>query len=106
MKYLKALLLGVILTLSASALYLHTSLQEAREELAGTTLQLESLSASLGALQGRVERIQAGVQAVESNRGKIDAEISRELAEVPEWADAPVPAGVRDGLCSFLSCSD
>lgn len=95
-----------MLGLGSAAVYLHGSLQEAREDLALATLQLDTLSARVGTLEGRVGRIQEGVRAVESQRGTNDAVISESLRQNQEWAAEPIPADVTDGLCSFLSCAD
>lgn len=99
---------AVIMTLGLSmagvSLWLHQSLLEAREAVGKATLQIESLEASVASLEGRIDRVTAGVQALDRQRGVNDAKISETLRQNPEWAAGATPDSVVDGLCDILDC--
>lgn len=100
-----AVVVGTLVVSMAGSMYwLSKSLQEARDDLSHTKAQVTALSASVEALEGRLGRVTAGIRQLEQRRGVNDAVISEALRENRDWAAAPTPPDVVDGLCTFLDC--
>ena len=100
--WLAILTLG--LSMAGVSLWLHQSLLESREAAGRATLQIESLEASVASLEGRIDRVTIGVQALDRQRGINDAKVSETLRQNPEWSAGDTPDAVVDGLCDILDC--
>ena len=98
-------LIIVFASLTASVVFLSRSLTEAREDLAGTSAQVQTLSDDLEALRGQQARVQAGINNLNQRSAENERRISNALRQNPEWAGQSVPDDVADGLCRFASCA-
>lgn len=97
--------LGFLGLLIGSNLWLRASLTSTREDLAATQVQVDTLTASVEALRGRLGGITTGLSALQERNLKNERSIKSAMDQNRDWADHPVPDAVSDGLCGAIRCT-
>lgn len=96
----------LVVALGVVAYKASQALAVARHELTTTVARVKDLEAQQEALAAQIGRTAKAVQAEASRNHQRMETIQNELSKHKAWADAPVPAGVRDRLCERTRCRD
>lgn len=100
-----ALVAALVVALTLGLGYALWQLAGAHQELSHTQGRVEALEASVEALEARSQGIAKAVQSLSNRSQKTDADLKAILAKEPEWGAAAVPPAVADGVCQFARCA-
>lgn len=91
--------------LASLVLGLSYGLYSTRETLSATRTKLVDQTARVEAAEAHLGQVQAAIRVANTRAQVAEKELRNVLKDHKEWADAPVPAPVADGLCQFARCA-
>lgn len=98
-------IVAIIALLTALTVGLGWGLLKARAELSEVRSTVSTQADQIDALRAAQARTAASLAKLATKSQSSKAEVTRALAQEPEYRDTPVPPSVADGLCKRLKCT-